>query len=135
MVSTPSGDNVRVDRVYKDYPIVLCGRTMCPDMVELPMNDFDIILCMDWLRSFYACVDYRSRVVRFYFLYEVELVYEGYNSSRSNPLISNVKANKMTSKGSLCHLLSVNDLDHVIPSLDLVPLVNLFPNVFPDYLS
>ena len=66
------------------------------------------------------------RVVRFRFPNEEELVWEGYNSIRPNPLISNRKANKMMSKGLLCHLVCVNDLDHNIPSVDSVPVVNEF---------
>ena len=74
---------------------------MCADMVELPMHDFDVILGMDLLHSFYACTDFRSRFVRFHFPNEKELVWEGYNSSNPNPLILNLKANKMMSKGLL----------------------------------
>ena len=40
----------------------------------------------------------------------------------------------MMSKGLLCHLVSVNDLDHDIPSIDSVPVVNEFQDVFPDDL-
>ena len=46
VVITPLGENVRTDRVYKDFPIVVCGKTMCADLVELPMNNFDVILGM-----------------------------------------------------------------------------------------
>ena len=134
VVSTPLGENVRTDRVYKDCPIVVSGKTMCANLIELPMHDFDIILGMDWLQSCYACLDYRTRVVRFHFPNEQELVYEGYNSSHPNPLISNLKANKMMSKGLLCHLVSVNDLNHDIPSIDSVPMVNEFLDVFPEDL-
>ena len=88
MVSTPLGESVRTDRVYKDCLIVVCGRTMCADLVELPMHDFDVILGMDWLHNCYACLECRSRVVRFHFPNEEELVWEGYNSSLPNPLIS-----------------------------------------------
>ena len=92
---------------------------MCVDLVELPMHDFDIILGMDWLHSCYACLDCGSRVVRFCFPNKEELVWEGYNSSRPNPFISNINANKMMSKGLLCHIVSVNALDHDIPSITL----------------
>ena len=98
------------------------------------MNDFDFILCMDLLHSRYACLDYRSKVVRFCFPNEEEIVWEGYNLSRPNPLISKLNAIKMMSKGLLCHLVSVNDLDHDIPSIDSVPVVNEFQDVFPDDL-
>ena len=94
VVSTPLGENVRTGRVYKDCPIVVSGKTMCANLVKLPMHDFDVILCLDRLKSCYACFDCRSRVVRFQFLDEEELVREGYNSSRPNPLISNLKDNK-----------------------------------------
>ena len=124
VVSTPLGENVRTYRVYKDYPIVVCGKTMCADLVDLPMHDFDVILRMECLHSCYACMDCRSRVVRFRFPIEEKLIWEGYNSSRPNPLILNLKANKMISKGLLFHLVSVNDLDHDIPSMDSVPVVN-----------
>ena len=80
-------------------------------------------------------MDCRYRVVRFYFPNEEELVLEGYNSSRPNPLISNLKSNKMMSKGLLCLLLSVNALDHDIPSIDLLHVVNEFQDVFPDYFT
>ena len=85
--STPLGENVRTDRVYKDCPIVVSGKTMCADLVELPMHDFDVILCMDWIQNCYACLDCCSRVVIFRFPNEGELVWEGYNSSHPNPLI------------------------------------------------
>ena len=38
----------------------------------------------------------------------------------------------MMSKGLFCHLVSVNDLDHDIPSIDSLPIVGEFQDVFPD---
>ena len=96
------------------------------------MNDFDIILGMDWIHKCYAFIDCRSRVVRFYFPNKLELVREEYDSSRSGPLISNLKANKMISKGSLLHLVSVNDLDCDVSFINSLLVVNEFQDVFPD---
>ena len=75
VVSTPLGENLRTGRVYKDFPIVVCGKTMCVDLVDLPMHDFDVILGMDWFHSCYACMDCRS--VIFYFPNKEELVLGG----------------------------------------------------------
>ena len=58
----------------------------------------------------------------------------GVHFNHPNPLISNLKANKMMSKGLFCHLVSVNDLDHDIPSIDSVHVVNEFQDVFPNDL-
>ena len=66
---------------------------MCANLIELPVHDFDIILGMDWIHSCYAFFDCCSRVVRFHFPDEEELVWEGYGSSCPNTLISNLKAN------------------------------------------
>ena len=64
--STSLGENVRIDWVYKDCLIFVCGKTICAELIELPMHDFDVILGMDSLYSFYACMDCRIRVVRFH---------------------------------------------------------------------
>ena len=114
--------------------LVTCGKSICGNLVELPMNDFKIILCMDRLHKYYAFMNCRSSVLRFHFPNEIEMVWEGYISSRSIPLISKLRANKMMSKGLLCHIVSTNDLDHDIPSIDSVHVVNEFKEVFPDYL-
>ena len=39
IVSTPLQENVRVDKVHTDFPIVVFGKTICRYLVELPMND------------------------------------------------------------------------------------------------
>ena len=52
--------------------------------------------------------------------------------SHSSPLISNLRANKMMSKRLLCNLVGVNDLDHDIPSIDSVSVVNELQDVFSD---
>ncbi|XP_069144454.1 uncharacterized protein [Solanum lycopersicum] len=63
VVSTPLGENVKTNRLHKDCPTVVSCKTMSADLVELPMHHFDVILCMDWLHSSYAFMDYHRRVV------------------------------------------------------------------------
>ena len=49
LVSTPIGDSIRAERVYRDYPITVLDRDTYADLIELIMLEFDIILGMDWL--------------------------------------------------------------------------------------
>ena len=58
IVSTPIGDDIRAERVYKDYPINVLDRVTYADLIELAMLDFDMILGMDWLHKCYASIDY-----------------------------------------------------------------------------
>ena len=44
VVRIPLGEKVRTDRVYKDCPIVVSGKIMFANFIELPMHDLDIIL-------------------------------------------------------------------------------------------
>ena len=55
--------------------------------------------------------------------------------SLPNSLIWNLKAIKFMSKGLLCYLVNVNNLDHDIPSINSVPVGNEFQDVFVDDLS
>ena len=73
------------------------------------MHHFDVIIGIDLLHSCYSYMDFHSRVVIFRFPNEEELIWERYNSSRPYPVILNLKAYKMMSKGLLCNLLSFND--------------------------
>ena len=66
-MSTPLGESVFVKRVYRNFPIMFPKRVSYVDLVELDMLNFDIILGMDWLHACFACIDFRTRVVRFNF--------------------------------------------------------------------
>ena len=65
LVSTPVGDSIVAQKVYKKYPITVLYRVLLADLIELDMVDFDVILGMDWLYSSYASIDCRTRVVKF----------------------------------------------------------------------
>ena len=67
IVSTSVGDSVVSKIVYPNCPISLPNRVSYVDLLELDMNDFDIILGMDWLHACFASIDYRTRVVRLNF--------------------------------------------------------------------
>ena len=48
--------------------------------------------------------------------------------------VSCIKARKMISKGCIYHIVRVRDVESEVPSLESVPVVNEFPDVFPDDL-
>ena len=54
---------------------------------------------MDLLHKCYGTIDYRNRVVRFQFPNEFELRWKGCGSNPTIQIVSNLKANKMLSKG------------------------------------
>ena len=55
-------------------------------------------------------------------------------ASPRGKFISYLKARKMVRKGYIYHLVRVQDLKAEMPTLQSVPVVSEFPDVFPDEL-
>ncbi|XP_070036871.1 uncharacterized protein [Nicotiana tomentosiformis] len=49
------------------------------DLIELGMIDFDVIMEMDWLYSCFSKLDYRTRIMRLEFPYELAVEWDGNN--------------------------------------------------------
>ncbi len=47
LVTSPLGQEVRVNKLYKDCPLVIQGHTFLSDLIDMPFRDYDIILGMD----------------------------------------------------------------------------------------
>ena len=62
-VTSPLGQSVNVNRVYKNCPIVIHDREFSVDLIALPFHEFDLILGMDWLSKRRAIIDYDERIV------------------------------------------------------------------------
>ena len=63
-------------KVYKNYPIIVSQKVISTDLVELEMVDFDVILGIDLLHSYYDSVDCSTRIVRIQFQNEQILAWK-----------------------------------------------------------
>ncbi|RVW32567.1 Transposon Ty3-I Gag-Pol polyprotein [Vitis vinifera] len=57
IVATPVGDSVVASRMLRNCIVMIGYREMPVDLVLLDLQDFDVILGMDWLASYHASVD------------------------------------------------------------------------------
>ncbi|XP_070035069.1 uncharacterized protein [Nicotiana tomentosiformis] len=62
-MSTPVGDYVVVDRVYRSCIVTFCGYETKADLPLLDMTDFEVILGMDWLSPYHAILDCHANTV------------------------------------------------------------------------
>ena len=62
-VTCPLEHSVKVNRVYKNRPLVIHDREFSHDQIALPFHDFDLILGMDWLSKHRAIVDCDKKIV------------------------------------------------------------------------
>ena len=54
--TSPLGHSVRVNRVYKNCPLMIHDREFSVDLITLPFHEFDLILGMDWLSKHWDIV-------------------------------------------------------------------------------
>ena len=56
-VTSPLGQSVNVNKVYKNCLIVIHDKEFFVDLIALPFREFDLILGMDWLSKHRAIID------------------------------------------------------------------------------
>ncbi|XP_070003448.1 uncharacterized protein [Nicotiana sylvestris] len=62
-VSTPVGDSVVVDRIYRSCMVTFYGFKTRADLLLLDMTDFEVILDMDWLSQYHIVLDCHTKAV------------------------------------------------------------------------
>ena len=74
-------------------------REMPVDLVLLHLQDFDIILGMDWLASYHASVDCFGKMVMFSIPGQPEFSFERKHTDRPLHMISTLRASSLLRKG------------------------------------
>ncbi|GAB2273623.1 hypothetical protein Dimus_039039 [Dionaea muscipula] len=134
LVSTPVGVSVKLHHVCRACEVVICGRVMPVDLVALDVSGFDVILGMDWLARHDARLDCRGKRVVFACPDGSELIFEGEKKFLPVSFVSCLQAQKMLRKGCTGFLAYVVETQKEEPRLEDIPIVNEFPDVFPEDL-
>ncbi|XP_057996241.1 uncharacterized protein LOC131175603 [Hevea brasiliensis] len=96
--------------------------------------DFDVILGMDWLSTHYATLDCRNKKVYFHIPGVEEFSFDGDRSVAPYNLVSAISARKMLRRGCQGYLALVRDTSVEGVSMENVPIVREFMDVFPEEL-
>ena len=98
-VSTPVGESVVVEKVYRSCLVNFMGSNTYVDLVILEMVDFNVILGMTWLSPNFAILDCNAKTVTLAKAGTNPLVWEGDYTSNSVRIISYFVLRKWLIKG------------------------------------
>ncbi|KAL5816273.1 hypothetical protein ACOSQ3_024651 [Xanthoceras sorbifolium] len=134
IVRSPLDHSVIVNRVSRDCPIRIQEYEFPGDLMELPFHDFDLILGMDWLSRHRVIIDCSLKRVTLRTSNGAEVLMVGDRRDYLSNVISTITALKLIRKGCEAYLAHVVDSRKVDFSLQNIPTVCDFPDVFPEEL-
>ncbi|XP_070042730.1 uncharacterized protein [Nicotiana tomentosiformis] len=120
-VSTPVGDSIIVDRVYRLWLLVNGGYETKVYLCLLSMVDFDVILGMDWLSSYHAIFDCQAKTVILAMPGLPQLKWRGIFDYIRSRVVSFLKAQQMVEKGNEAYLTFVKDVSADAPIVESFP--------------
>jgi hypothetical protein len=132
-VATPVGKTVVCTSVVKNCPVMVEDHVMPANLVIFEMSGFDVILGMDWLSMFHACVDCFRKEVVFRPPGATEFKVRGDRGINPPKLISALHATRLLKKGCSGFLACVME-DKPETKIEEIPVVKDFPDVFPEDL-
>ncbi|XP_070012310.1 uncharacterized protein [Nicotiana sylvestris] len=134
MLSTLVGNSIIVDRISWPYVVTFCGYETRADLLLLDMTNFEVILGMDWLSPYHTILDCHAKIITLAMLELPRLEWKGSSISTSSRIISFLKARYMVKKGYLAYLAYVRDNTVESVTIDSVPVVREFADVFSSNL-
>ncbi|MBN8115131.1 hypothetical protein, partial [Vibrio vulnificus] len=62
-IVVPSGESIKSHRVFPDVSIRVSNVDLSVDLIEFPIDEFEVILGMDWLDKYKAKIDCHQKKV------------------------------------------------------------------------
>ncbi|KAJ4955610.1 hypothetical protein NE237_012393 [Protea cynaroides] len=129
------GLEAELDQGYGPCPVLINGRSLDANLVQLKMTDFDIILGMDWLSQHSTSLFCAEKKISFKDKEGAEFSFVRTKLSRKRKLIlSALKAKRCLEKRGTDYLVLVADLTKEAPRLKDIEVVREFSNVFLEEL-
>ncbi|XP_076951278.1 uncharacterized protein LOC143624550 [Bidens hawaiensis] len=133
-IATPMGYSVTISHVYKDCPIQVKSLVRKANLFPMKMEDFDVILGLDWLSEHNVTIECRTRRAIYRNPQSPELVYQGTQPRKVLKNISTLKAHKLLLHGCAGLSAYVKSIPTEEPTIDSHSVVCEYPYVFPKEL-
>ena len=98
-VSTPMGEPLLVDRVYRSRLVFVVGYDTWVDLIILGMVDFDVIFGMDWISPYHDVLDCNAKTVTLAMPGIPRVEWKSASGSYPSKVISFIHAQKLVERG------------------------------------
>ena len=133
-VTSPLGKSFKVNRVYKNCPLLIHDREFSIDLIALPFHKFELILGMDWLSKHRVIIKCDKKTVVLKCSNQWEVIVHGIRSSPLSNVISAMQTRCFLIKGCEAFLALVLDSKSGYVNLEDIPMIKEFPYVFLEEL-
>ncbi|GJW49903.1 putative reverse transcriptase domain-containing protein [Tanacetum coccineum] len=134
-VEIASNEIVVVSKVYRDVEIEIDDSVFKIELIPIVLGAFDIMIGMDWLDRYNANILCSQKLVRIVNPQGREITIYGDKRKGEFKLCSMMKARKYLSRGCQAYMAHIIDIKFEKKSVEDIPVVNEFPDVFPKDLS
>lgn len=83
----------------RSLPLVIDGRDLHLDLIEMDLEDFDMILAMDFLAKYGATIDCKNKLVTFETMRKEHFVFQDSRQKSRIPLVSESHARDLLNEG------------------------------------
>ncbi|XP_073120698.1 uncharacterized protein [Henckelia pumila] len=131
-VSTPTGQSALGKCLVLGCLLEFEGNVLIVNLMVLSMEDFDCILGIDMLTTYRASVDCYPKLVRFHSVGDDSWFFYGEGSRSPMPLIFALRVCRALESSREGYLIYAVDMSTESVVIGYFPVVNEFPDVFPD---
>ncbi|GKA02829.1 putative reverse transcriptase domain-containing protein [Tanacetum coccineum] len=131
-VEIAGSEVVVVSNVYRDVEIEIDDSIFRINLIPIVLGVFDIVIDMDWLDKYNANILCSQKLVQVVNPQGREIVIYGDKRKGDFKLCSIMKARKYLSRGCYAYIAHMIDTSFEKKSLEDVPIVNEFLDVFPE---
>lgn len=128
-----NGNLINTDVLLRDCTIILQDKPFPIDLMPIPLSSFAAVIGMDWLSRHHARIPCDEKTIHIPLHDETLIVHGDLNKTRYG-IISYVRVVKYMNEGCQAFMVHVMEDKSKDRRLEDVPVVNEFPDVFPEDL-
>ena len=128
-VEIANQERIPVNQQCPRCVIEIAGHQFYVDLIPFNLREFDLILGMDWLTKYGACIDCKNKKVILNSPDNQEVILKGRRQTKK--FLTMIQAKRLLRQGCEAYLAHVIDVQPEAPKLEDILVVNEFPDVFP----